>query len=151
MTLAFADGRPETTRFVTRGARRFLRACGFAVIGEMPLPDGGRADLVALAADGALHLVEIKSSAQDFYADLKWPHYRAYCDRFYFAIPLTLDPEIFPPDAGMIVADAYGGALMREAPVQRLAGARRRAMLLRFARHAAERYHALAYRDDQPY
>ncbi len=61
---------------VTRGARRFLRASGFAVLGELPLPNGRRADLVALAPDGALRIVEVKSSRADFQADRKWTDYR---------------------------------------------------------------------------
>lgn len=142
------EGRPETTRAVTRGARRYLRACGFAVIGEAPLPNGRRADLVALAAEGTLRIVEIKSSLADYRADVKWTAYRDYCDRFYFAIPADLDAGAFPADAGLIVADAHGGMLLREAPILRLAPASRRAMLIRFGALAAERYAALAFRDE---
>lgn len=143
------NSRPEMTRCVTRGARRYLRACGFAVIAELPLPNGHRADLVALSPDGGLRIVEVKSSYADFRADSKWTRYRDYCDRFYFAIPMELDAGIFPADAGLIVADAHGGMLEREAPVLRLAPASRRAMLVRFGAHAAERYCALAFRDEQ--
>lgn len=142
------DARPDATRSVTRGARRYLRACGFSVVGEAPLPNGCRADLVALASDGVLRIVEVKSSYADFRADLKWPRYRDYCDRFYFAIPVDLDPAPFPPDAGLILADAHGAMLMRDAPVFPLAPARRRAMLLRFAALAADRYCALAFGDE---
>ena len=85
---------------VTRGARRFLRACGFAVLGELPLPNGRRADLVALAPDGALRIIEVKSSRADFQADRKWTEYRAYCDRFYFAAPAELEWSFFPPTPG---------------------------------------------------
>lgn len=140
--------RPEWTRNVTRGARRYLRACGFAVIAELPLPNGHRADLVALAPDGALRIVEVKSSYADFRADSKWMRYRDYCDRFYFAIPAELDAGVFPGDAGLILADAHGAMLEREAPLLRLAPASRRAMLVRFGALAAERYCALAYRDE---
>lgn len=140
--------RPEETARVTRGARRFLRACGFAVLGELPLPNGRRADLVALAPDGALRIVEVKSSRADFQADRKWTDYRDYCDRFYFAAPTELDAAIFPEDAGLIVADAHGGMLTREAPILRLAPASRRAMLIRFGALAAERYCALAFGEE---
>ena len=150
MTEAKAErqGRPETTRDATRGARRLLRALGHSVLGEFPLPNGGRADLVALTADGSLHIVEVKSSPADFRADSKWPGYRAFCDRFYFAVPLDLPGDILPPDTGLILADAHGAALEREAPLHRLAPARRKALLLRFATLAAERLHAQLYRDD---
>lgn len=140
--------RPEATAAVTRGARRFLRACGFAVIGQMPLPNGRRADLVALAPDGALRIVEVKSSLADFRADRKWMAYRDYCDRFYFAAPAEMEGTLFPADAGLILADAHGGMLAREAPASRLPPASRRAMLVRFGALAAERYSALAFGED---
>lgn len=143
-------GRGDITREVTRGARRYLRACGFAVIGEVPLPNGRRADLVALAPDGVLRIIEVKSSREDFRADQKWLEYHAYCDRFYFAAPMALDEELFPADVGLIVADAHGAMLAREAPVLRLAPASRRAMLIRFGALAAERYCALAFSDETP-
>jgi hypothetical protein len=133
---------------VTRGARRYLRACGFAVLGELPLPNGRRADLVALAPDGALRIIEVKSSRADFQADRKWTDYRDYCDRFYFAAPAELNMELFPADAGLILADSHGGMLAREAPVLRLAPASRRAMLVRFCALAAERYCALAFGEE---
>lgn len=142
------DGRVEATRAVTRGARRLLRASGFAVIAELPLPNGRRADLVALAPDGGLRIVEIKSSLADLRADAKWTRYRDYCDRFYFAAPPAMEADAFPLDAGLIVADAHGGITLREAPILRLAPASRRAMLARFGVAAAERYCALAFRDD---
>lgn len=138
------------TLAVTRGARRFLRACGYSVISELPLPNRCRADLVALAPDGSLRIVEVKSCVADLRADAKWNGYQPYCDRFYFAIPLELDPALAPLDAGLIVADAHDGALMREVPQTRLAPASRRAMHIRFAMHAAERYCALAFREDGP-
>lgn len=142
-------GRPEATRRVTRGARVYLRARGFAVMAEMPLPNGTRADLVALAPDGGLRIVEVKSSLEDLRADQKWTRYRDYCDWFYFAIPMALDVEHFPEDAGLIVADAHGAMLAREAPSLRLAPASRKAMLVRFGALAAERYCALAFGDER--
>ena len=140
--------RPEATKCVARGARRYLRARGFSVVCEAPLPNGRRADLLALAPDGVLRIVEVKSSYADFRADLKWPHYRGFCDRFYFAIPESLDPALFPQDAGLIIADAHGALLAREAPSLPVAPARRRSMLIRFATMAADRYCMLAYADE---
>ncbi|MCX7900577.1 MAG: MmcB family DNA repair protein, partial [Methylocystis sp.] len=132
MSLAFTAGRPESTRDVTRGARRLLRAEGFAVIEELPLPNGLRADLVGLATDGTLRIVEVKSCAADLRADQKWRRYLDYCDTFYFAVPATLDHEKMPAEAGVIVADAHGGMTLRAAPQTRLSPATRRVMLLRF-------------------
>lgn len=134
----------ETALFIARGTRRFLRARGFATLAEMALRSGRRADLVALGPDGTLHIVEIKSSVADFRADQKWPDYRLHCDRLYFAVTAAMPLEILPPEAGLIVADAYGAALVREAPEHRLAPATRRMMTLRFARVAADRLHGLS-------
>ena len=99
---------------------------------------------MGLAKDGALLIVEIKSSVADFRADAKWPFYRAHCDQLYFAIPHDMPAGIMPPDAGLILADAYGAEIVREAPRHPLAAATRRAMLIRFAQAAAERLHGAA-------
>lgn len=104
---------------------------------------GRRADILALGPDGTLHIIEIKSSVADFRADQKWRDYRAHCDRLYFAIPETVPQDIMPSEAGLMVADAYGAAIIHEAPEHRLAPATRRAVLLRFAQLAAARLHDL--------
>jgi hypothetical protein len=139
------DGRQsETALIVARGARRLLRRLAFASLTELPLLSGRRADIVALAVDGRVHIIEIKSSIADFRADMKWRDYRAHCDRLYFAIPASVPVEIMPEDAGLILADAYGAEILREAPEHRLAAATRRAVLLRFAQAAAHRLHGLS-------
>lgn len=139
-----ADGRQsETALLVSRGARRLLRSMGFSSLPETPLPSGRRADLMALGADGEIVIIEIKSSLADFRVDQKWPDYRAHCDRLFFAIPPSLDPAIMPQDAGLIVADGFGGEIIRQAPGHRLAPATRRQLTLRFSRLAADRLHAL--------
>lgn len=139
------DGRQsETALFIARGLRRMLRAHGYSSVTELPLLDGRRADVVALRGDGAILIVEIKSSVADFRADAKWRDYLDHCDRLYFAICDTIPAEIMPREAGLIIADAYGAAIVREAPEQRLAPATRRAVLLRFAQAAADRLHRLA-------
>jgi hypothetical protein len=138
------DGRQSpTASLVARGARRLLRAMGYVTLPEVALPSGRRADLMALAGDGEILIVEIKSSLADFRVDRKWPAYRAHCDRLFFAIPPTLDPAIMPEAAGLIVADGFGAELLRDAPTHRLAPATRRALTLRFAALAADRLHAL--------
>ncbi len=138
--------RPDLTRSVTRGSRILMRSLGHAVLGEFPLSNGRRADLVALGRDGSIRIVEVKSSLADFRADGKWRHYRPFCDRFYFAIPLalaeSLDAGIFPLEAGLIVADAHGAAIERESPVEAMTPAARRALLVRFGALAATRLHA---------
>ncbi|MGB8276633.1 MAG: MmcB family DNA repair protein [Methylovirgula sp.] len=139
------DGRQsETALLVARGTRRLLRSRKFATLTELPLASGRRADIVALASDATILIVEIKSSIADFRADAKWPDYRAHCDRLYFAIPDQIPPEIMPEDAGLIVADGFGAEILREAPEHRLASATRRSVLLRFAHAAAHRLHGLS-------
>ena len=129
---------------VQRGVMRFLRErydlCCFA---EVPLASGRRADVLALGPRGAIWIVEIKSSLIDFQVDAKWPSYKDFCDRFYFAKPPQLDPDIFPASEGLIVADGHDGAILREAQDFPLPGPRRKAMLLKLARLGADRVHTL--------
>ena len=140
-----ADGRQsETALRIARGTARLLHALGHCVVSELPLPSGRRADLVALDAGGEIWIVEIKSSVADFRADQKWPDYRAHCDRLFFATTVEVPCEIFPPDTGLIVADAYGAEFKCEAPEHRLPAATRKSMMLLFARAAALRLQSLA-------
>ncbi len=139
------DGRQSPTALaVARGSARFLHALGYCVVSELPLPSGRRADLVALGGDGEILIIEIKSSVADFRADQKWNDYRLHCDRLYFATVAAVPREIFPLQTGLIVADAFGAAIVCEAPEHRLAAARRKSLLLRFAHAAALRLQALA-------
>lgn len=138
------DGRQsETALLIARGTRRYLRARGFATLAEMPLRSGRRADLVAIGRDGAVFIIEIKSSVADYRADAKWPEYREHCDRLYFAVTADMPRGLIAPDAGLIVADGYGADLVREAPEHRLSSATRRMVTLQFARLAANRLHGL--------
>jgi hypothetical protein len=131
--------RPETTIQVTRGAARLLVALGYAPLAEVTLPNGRRADLMALGPKGQIFIVEVKSSVEDFRTDQKWWEYRPYCDAFAFAVAPEFPRDILPGEPGLIVADAFGGAVLREAPVETLAGARRKALTLAFARLGAMR------------
>ena len=130
-------GRPDTTLALTRGVARLMRDMGLAVIPEFKLPCGRRADLTGLGPKGEIVIVEIKSCWQDLAADTKWPEYRAWCDRFYFGVNEIFPLERLPEDEGVIVADAFGGAVLREGTHAKLSGARRKATTLRFARQAA--------------
>lgn len=129
---------------VQRGVMRFLRAeRDFCCFAEVPLANGRRADVLAVGPKGEIWIVEIKSSLIDFQVDQKWPHYKEFCDRFYFAKPPELDPSIFPMTEGLIAADAHGAAILREAGDAPLAPARRKAMLLKLTRLGADRIHTL--------
>jgi len=139
------DGRQsETALAIARGTARLLHAHGFSVVNELPLPSGRRADLVALDSAGEIWIVEIKSSVADFRADQKWQDYRAHCDRLFFATSMEVPCEIFPPDTGLIVADAFGAQMVCGAPEHRLPAPTRKAMLLLFGRAAALRLQSLA-------
>jgi hypothetical protein len=50
---------------------------------------------------------------------------------------------LLPPTEGLILADRFAGEILREAPLRSLSPARRKALLIRFARAAAGRLHAL--------
>ena len=144
-TIPRPDGRQSpAAREVARGTARTLARLGFATLSELTLASGRRADIVALGPNGAVWIVEIKSSLEDFRADRKWPEYRACCDRLFFATTSEVPAAIFPETAGLIVADAFGAMIVREAPTHPLAGSTRRSMVLRFARTAASRLQALA-------
>lgn len=124
---------------LARGAARLLVDLGYSVLTEFSLASGRRADIAGLHRDGGFAIVEVKSSLADFRADRKWPEYRAYCDRFYFAVPEIFPADVLPDDTGLIVADAFGGAVVREAAHTPLHASRRKALTLRFARKAAHR------------
>jgi hypothetical protein len=139
-----ADGRQSATALaVARGTRRLLLALGLSCVAELPLLSGRRADLVALGGDGEIWIVEIKSSVEDLRADRKWTDYRMHCDRLFFATAAHVPLDIFPADAGLILADGYGAELVREAPEHRLHAATRKSVTLAFARAAALRLQAL--------
>lgn len=134
------DGRQsEAARDIARGSCRRLAQHAIVCLPELPLANGLRADLVGVADSGDILIVEIKSSIADFRADNKWAGYRDFCDRLYFAVAPEFPREILPADTGIIVADRFGGEIVREAPEHRLAGARRKAVTLRFGRAAAAR------------
>ena len=138
------DGRQsETALAIARGTARLLRSLGFSCISELPLPSGRRADLVALNERGEIWIVEIKSSIEDLRADQKWHEYRAHCDRLLFAFTQDMPCEIFPEQTGLIIADAYGAHMHREAPEHRLPAPTRKQMTVRFAMAAAQRINRL--------
>ena len=142
----FAD-QPPVAAEVARGVTRlFCRRDWFAMC-EVPLPNGRRADLVAIDPRGHLTIVEIKVSRADLVGDGKWHNYLDYCDRFYWAVPQSLcglleQAHFLPAEAGLLVADRYDAAVHREAVLRPLSPARRKAEWLNFARRAARRLSA---------
>jgi hypothetical protein len=129
---------------VQRGVMRLLRAThDFCCFAEVPLANGRRADVLGVGPKGEIWIVEIKSSLIDFRVDTKWPNYKDFCDRFYFAKPPELDEDIFPQDEGLIAADLHGAEILRAAAEHLLAPARRKALLLKLVRLGADRVHFL--------
>lgn len=138
------DGRQsDTALMIQRGVSRLLRAARFAVLPEFTLASGRRADIIALSEAGEIWIVEIKSSPEDYRSDMKWPEYREYCDRLFFAIPTSMEPELMPAAAGLIIADAWGADIVRHTEALGLHATRRKALTLAFARAAALRLHGL--------
>jgi hypothetical protein len=142
----FVDESPVAADVARGVTRLFCRRDWFAMC-EVPLPNGRRADLMAIDPKGHLTIVEIKVSKADLVGDNKWRDYLEYCDRFFWAVPQSLcqileSEHFLPIDSGLLVADRYDAAIMREAVLRPLAPARRKAETLNFARRAARRLSA---------
>jgi hypothetical protein len=129
---------------LARGVSRALGQLGCASLHEFSLASGRRADVIALGRGGEIAIVEVKSSIADFRADRKWPEYWDYCDRLYFAVAAGFPRELIPAECGLIVADPFGAAILRESELRPLNAARRRAMTLRFALAGAQRLRRLS-------
>ena len=131
--------RPDVTQLLARGVTRLLLNHGLAPILEVPLANGRRADVMALTQQGEIWIVETKSCLADYACDEKWPEYIEYCDRFFFGVTEAFPQTLIPEECGLIVADGFGGAVLRDSPIRQLNAARRKAVTLHFARLAATR------------
>ena len=129
----------ETAALLARGVCRALGQFGYASLVEFPLANGRRADILGLGKAGDIVIVEIKSSVADFRADRKWATYRDFADRLYFAVPNHFPQVLIPEECGLMVADPFGAALLRDGRATPLNPGRRRALTLRFARLGAAR------------
>jgi hypothetical protein len=129
----------STALDVARGVSRLLLEEGYSPILEFTLPNGRRLDVAAIGPGGEMLGVEIKVALADLKGDTKWPDYLDYCDLFYFAIPPDFPDEHVPQETGLIVADRYGGSIIKQAQAQTLHASRRKAVTISFARCAAER------------
>lgn len=148
--MAHLAGMPENAplpeapgRTLARGVCRHLRDLGFACVEELVPAPGLRVDVMALGPKGEIWVVECKSSRADFTSDRKWTGYLEWCDRFFWAVGADFPNELLPAETGLILADGYGAELVRDAPEARLAPARRKTVIQKFARHAALRLQAL--------
>lgn len=139
-TNPFIDGRQSNRALMIRqGLMRYLDEAGHAVLPELTLKGGRRADLIALSQNGEITIIEIKSSIEDFKSDNKWSDYLDHCDKFFFATLADVPTDIFPSDHGLMLADAYGAEVLRPSSSIKLAAPRRKTIQVRFARAAALR------------
>jgi hypothetical protein len=139
VVVAFDGRQSPIAAEIQRGVWRALRTLGHSVVTELALANGRRADVVALSPGGDIWIVEIKSCLIDYQTDGKWTEYLPHCDRLYFAVAPDFPVEVIPGEAGLMLADRYGAHLAREPVEERLNAARRKAMMLCFARAAALR------------
>ena len=130
---------------VARGVTRLFLRHDLVAMPEVPLDGGRRADLMALDAKGRIVVVEIKVSRADLLGDSKWPDYLGHCDRYFWAVPAGFDASplhgaaFLPERTGIIVADRYDAAIVREAHTTPLPAHVRKRGTLAFARRAARR------------
>ncbi|WP_298430321.1 MmcB family DNA repair protein [uncultured Jannaschia sp.] len=128
-------------RLLARGVMRHLRDHDFMCLEEFAPERGKRVDVMALGPKGEVWVIECKSSRADFTSDLKWQGYLEWADRFFWAVDGDFPTEILPDETGLILADGFGAEVVRTPEATKLAAARRKALVLKFARCAAQRLH----------
>jgi hypothetical protein len=136
---ALEPSSPERTLLVRRAAARLCLQLGWSPVHEVPLPNGRRADILALRPDGGFVCIEVKSGARDFLSDMKWPEYRDFADALFFAVDEDFPAALVPEDAGLMVTSGREADLVRDAPAHPMPASRRRALMQRFATLAAAR------------
>jgi len=129
-------------QLLARGVCRHLLGYDFVTVEELTPTSGKRVDVMALGPKGEVWIVECKSSRADFTSDHKWQGYLEWCDRYFWAVDDAFPTELLPAETGLIIADAYDAEIIRMGPEDKLAPARRKVMIQKFARHAALRSHA---------
>ena len=134
---------PERAALIRRATARLCGRMAWVPLHEVMLPNGRRADILALRPDGGFVCIEVKSGPRDFLVDAKWPEYRDYADALFFAVDADFPQDLLPAETGLIVAAGLEAELLRDAPAHPMLGARRRALLQRFAVLAAGRLAAV--------
>jgi hypothetical protein len=130
-------------QLLARGVARHLASLGWVSVEELVPARGLRVDVMALGPKGEIWIVECKSSRADYASDQKWDGYLEWCDRFFWAVDSDFPVDLLPLESGLIIADAYDAEIIRMAPEGKLAPARRKVMVQKFAVHAARRLHTL--------
>ena len=126
-------------QLLARGVCRAMRSHDFVSVEELVPTSGLRVDVMAFGPKSEIWIIECKSSRADFQSDRKWQGYLEWCDRFFWAVDSDFPTELLPDDTGLIIADAYDAEIIRMGPEVKLAAARRKVMVKKFARHAAVR------------
>jgi hypothetical protein len=132
-------GFPERALAIRRAAARLCLRLAWAPLHEVGLPNGRRADILALRGDGGFVCIEVKSGLRDFLTDQKWREYREFADHLYFAVDLDFPLDVLPPETGLIVVADRTAELIRDAPEHKLTAPRRAALLRRWALLAGSR------------
>ncbi|WP_300056052.1 MmcB family DNA repair protein [uncultured Roseobacter sp.] len=130
-------------QLLARGAGRLLSSYGFVSVEEVAPTRGLRVDVMGLGPKGEIWVIECKSSRADFQSDAKWDGYLEWCDRFFWAVDEHFPTDLLPVDTGLIIADAYGGEVIRMGPEKKLAAPRRKVMIQKVATTAARRLQGL--------
>ncbi|MEP3919808.1 MmcB family DNA repair protein [Ascidiaceihabitans sp.] len=130
-------------QILARGVSRHLRHLGMASLEEFVPTRGLRVDVIALGPKGEIWVIECKSSRMDFQSDNKWQGYLDWCDRFFWAVDGDFPTELLPDDTGLIIADGYDAEVQRMPEEVKLAAARRKKIIQKFATDAARRLHLL--------
>ncbi len=130
-------------QLLARGVARHLLGHDFVSLQEIVPAPGLRVDVMALGPHGEVWVVECKSGRTDYITDRKWQGYLDWCDRFFWAVDADFPTELLPDETGLMLADSYDAEIVRMGPEAKLAGARRKAVLQKFARHAALRLQTL--------
>jgi hypothetical protein len=134
---------PERAASIRRATARLCLRLGWSPLHEVALPNGRRADILALRPDGGFACIEVKSGVRDFLTDGKWPEYREFADALFFAVDADFPVDMLPEETGLIIAVGLEAEMLHDAPAHPVAGARRRALLHRFATLAAARLAAV--------
>ncbi|MEM9427635.1 MAG: MmcB family DNA repair protein [Pseudomonadota bacterium] len=129
-------------QLLARGVCRHLASLDFVTVEELVPTSGLRVDVMALGPKGEVWIIECKSSRADFQSDHKWQGYLEWCDRYFWAVDEAFPTDLLPEETGLLIADGYDAEILRMAPEDKLAPARRKVMVQKFARHAAMRWHA---------
>ncbi|MFO7804723.1 MAG: MmcB family DNA repair protein [Paracoccaceae bacterium] len=129
-------------QLLARGVSRHLRSLDFVSVEELTPTPGLRVDVMGLGPKSEIWVIECKSSRADFQTDRKWQGYLDWCDRFFWAVDTDFPTELLPDETGLIIGDAYDAEIVRMGTESKLAAARRKVMVQKFARHAALRAQA---------